>query len=86
MTRRILVVEDEPDNRQIVRDLLIANEYELTEAETGEETLLAVAKNRPDLILMDIQLRSWTATRQRAGSRLTLRSTRYRSSRSRRMP
>jgi two-component system cell cycle response regulator DivK len=56
MTRRILVVEDEPDNRQIVRDLLMANEYELTEAETGEEALVAVARERPDLILMDIQL------------------------------
>ena len=56
MTRHILVVEDHEDNRQIVRDLLTANDYEMTEAENGEEALVAVAKDRPDLILMDIQL------------------------------
>ena len=56
MTKRILVVEDQEDNRQIVRDLLTANDYEMTEAENGEEALAAVAKDRPDLILMDIQL------------------------------
>ena len=56
MTRHILVVEDQEDNRQIMRDLLTANDYEMTEAENGEEALVAVAKDRPDLILMDIQL------------------------------
>jgi len=56
MTRHILVVEDQEDNRQIMRDLLTANDYEMTEAENGEEALAAVAKDRPDLILMDIQL------------------------------
>ena len=56
MTKRILVVEDQEDNRQIMRDLLTANDYEMTEAENGEEALAAVAKDRPDLILMDIQL------------------------------
>src|SRR5262249_17343339 len=56
MGKRILVVEDQEDNRQIVRDLLVANDYEMTEAENGEEALAAVARARPDLILMDIQL------------------------------
>jgi len=56
MTKHILVVEDQEDNRQIMRDLLTANDYEMTEAENGEEALAAVAKDRPDLILMDIQL------------------------------
>jgi CheY-like chemotaxis protein len=50
MSKRILVVEDQPDNRQIIRDMRIA------EAESGEEALAAIAKQRPDLILMDIQL------------------------------
>jgi CheY-like chemotaxis protein len=35
MSKRILVVEDQEDNRQIVRDLLTANDYEMTEAENG---------------------------------------------------
>ena len=56
MTRRILVVEDQEDNRRIVRDLLTATDFEVTEAEDGEQALAAVAKQRPDLILMDIQL------------------------------
>ena len=56
MSKRILVVEDQEDNRQILRDLLGHSGYELMEAENGEEALAAVAKQRPDLILMDIQL------------------------------
>src|SRR5262250_2944060 len=56
MTKRILVVEDQEDNRQIVRDMLSATDYEVVDAENGEEALAAVAKQRPDLILMDIQL------------------------------
>jgi two-component system cell cycle response regulator DivK len=57
MNKRILVVEDQEDNRQIVRDLLATiTDYDVTEAENGEEALAAVAKERPDLILMDIQL------------------------------
>ena len=56
MSKRILVVEDQEDNRQIIRDLLSATDYEIMEAESGEEALEAVAKQRPDLILMDIQL------------------------------
>ena len=51
-----MVVEHQEDNRQIVRDLLTANDYEMTEAENGQEALAAAAKDRPDLILMDIQL------------------------------
>ena len=56
MSKRILVVEDQPDNRQIIRDMLAATDYQITEAENGEEALAAIAKQRPDLILMDIQL------------------------------
>jgi two-component system, cell cycle response regulator DivK len=56
MSKRILVVDDQPDNRQIIRDLLAATDYELTEAEDGEQALAAVARQPPDLILMDIQL------------------------------
>jgi two-component system cell cycle response regulator DivK len=43
-------------NRQIIRDLLSPTDYEITEAENGEQALTAIAKQRPDLILMDIQL------------------------------
>ncbi len=56
MSKCILVVEDQEDNRQIIRDMLSATDYQITEAENGEEALAAVAKQRPDLILMDIQM------------------------------
>ena len=35
MSKRILVVEDQPDNRQIIRDMLAPTDYEITEAENG---------------------------------------------------
>jgi two-component system cell cycle response regulator DivK len=56
MTKRILVVEDQEDNRQILRDLLGSAGYKMDEAENGEQALAAIAVQRPDLILMDIQL------------------------------
>jgi two-component system, cell cycle response regulator DivK len=56
VTKRILVVEDQADNRRIMRDMLASTDYEVTEAEDGEQAIAAVVKQRPDLILMDIQL------------------------------
>jgi two-component system, cell cycle response regulator DivK len=56
MSKRILVVEDQKDDRQIIRDVRAGTDYEITEAEDGEQALTAVAKERPDLILMGIQL------------------------------
>ena len=56
MSRRILVVEDQADNRQILHDLLTSVGYEIIHAENGEEALAAATTQRPDLILMDIQL------------------------------
>ena len=50
MSKMILVVEDQEDNRQILRDLLGASGFEMQEAENGEEALAAVAKRRPDQI------------------------------------
>ncbi len=51
MSRLILVVEDQEDNRQILRDVLKSADYEMIEAETGEEALAAVLRRRPGLIL-----------------------------------
>jgi two-component system, cell cycle response regulator DivK len=56
MSKRILVVEDQEDNRQILRDLLGSVGYEMIEANDGEAGVAAAKKERPDLILMDIQL------------------------------
>ena len=56
MSKCILVVEDQEDNRQILSDLLGNAGYQLVEAANGEEALAVVATQRFDLILMDIQL------------------------------
>lgn len=53
---RILIVEDHEDNRRIMRDFLEVAGYELVEAVTGLEGVAMAASERPDLILMDIQL------------------------------
>jgi two-component system cell cycle response regulator DivK len=67
VTQRILVVEDTEDNRRIIRDLLSSVGYELIEAVDGAEGVAKAQQERPDLILMDIQLPvldGYEATRQ----------------------
>ena len=56
MSKRILVVEDHEDNRQILRVMLASAGYDVIEAWDGEAAIAAVASERPDLILMDVQL------------------------------
>ena len=56
MSRRILVIEDQEDNRAILRDLLTSAEFVVLEAVTGEEGVAAAEREHPDLILMDVQL------------------------------
>jgi two-component system cell cycle response regulator DivK len=56
MSKRILVIEDQEDNRRIVRDLVTASGYVLLEAATGEDGVAMASREIPDLILMDIQL------------------------------
>ena len=56
MSKKILIVEDTEDNRQILRDLLGMAGYTLFEARDGAEGVARAAEHRPDLILMDIQM------------------------------
>jgi two-component system cell cycle response regulator DivK len=56
MSKRILMVEDTEDNRQILRDLFAGTDYELIEAVDGADGIAMAEKHKPDLILMDIQL------------------------------
>ena len=56
MTKRILVVEDQEDNRRIIRDLLAHAGFKVIEVGDGEKALTAAATDHPDIILMDIQL------------------------------
>ena len=52
----ILIVEDNYKNRVLFRDIHQLKGYKTIEAETGEQALVLLQKERPDLILMDIQL------------------------------
>lgn len=56
MSKTILVIEDQEDNRRIMRDLLTSADYKIVEAVTGEEGVRSAETHHPDLILMDIQL------------------------------
>jgi two-component system, cell cycle response regulator DivK len=56
MTKRILVVEDQEDLRGVLRDLLTGSGFEVTEAADGQTGVVKAKSERPDLILMDIQL------------------------------
>jgi two-component system KDP operon response regulator KdpE len=53
---RILVVDDEPQIRRIMRTTLIGAGYEVDDAKTGEEALEKVREFRPDLVLLDINM------------------------------
>ena len=67
MSKLILVVEDQEDNRRILRDLLTNKGYKVIEAVNGLEGVRFAETFRPDLILMDIQLPGidgYEATRQ----------------------
>jgi two-component system, cell cycle response regulator DivK len=52
----ILYVEDNPDNRLLVKRVLLAEDYSLLEAIDGKDALDVLKTARPDLILMDINM------------------------------
>lgn len=70
----VLLIEDDPDMREVLRSLLESGGYHVSEAEAGEEGVRKAAEQNPDLILLDMclpdivglevlsRLRSWTDT------------------------
>jgi len=67
MPKKILVVEDDTDNRRIVSKVLTVEGYQVLEATDGVEALRQARAERPDLILMDLAMPNmdgWEATRQ----------------------
>ena len=67
MTRhRVLVVEDNRDNMTLIVDVLQSLDYDVIQAEDGEEAVELAETERPDLILMDLSLPKmdgWEASR-----------------------
>jgi two-component system, OmpR family, KDP operon response regulator KdpE len=70
----VLLIDDEPPIRRLLRTALAAHDYRLVEAATGEDGLQQAATRQPDLIIVDLglpdidgvqvirRLREWTAT------------------------
>ena len=55
-TARVLIVEDNPLNLKLVRDVLLNAGFGVIEARTGEEGVARAQDSQPDVILMDLQL------------------------------
>ena len=53
---RILVIDDEPQIRRLMRTTLIGAGYEIEDARTGEEGIEKMSRFRPDLVLLDINM------------------------------
>jgi len=53
---RILVVDDEPQIRRVMRTTLVANGYEMAEARSGEDALERLRRERYDLVLLDVNM------------------------------
>jgi CheY-like chemotaxis protein len=67
MAKRILVVEDNPDNRILITDVLASMSYDVLVAVDGEEGVKVAQTEIPDLILMDLslpKLDGWAAASQ----------------------
>ena len=63
----VLIVDDDPANRTLLRDPLEVHGYEILEAENGEQALQMVAQRSPDVILLDVMMPCMTAMKFAAG-------------------
>ena len=75
MPPKVLIVDDDADNRRIVAKVLLVEGYQVIEACDGLEALARARAELPDLILMDLSLPhldGWEATRQLKGDPATL--------------
>ena len=55
-TRSILIVDDDASIRSLLADLLSENGYQTRDAKTAGTAAAAIAKERPDLVMMDVKL------------------------------
>jgi two-component system cell cycle response regulator DivK len=56
MAKKVLGVDDNPISRELIREVLENSDLIVVEAENGEEALNMIMLERPDLVLLDIQL------------------------------
>ena len=55
-SRRILVIDDEPAVHRFLTPALVANDYEVLRADTGDEALRRIASDAPDVVVLDLGL------------------------------
>jgi CheY-like chemotaxis protein len=53
---RVLIVEDNPVNLELLREMLQLSDYEIVEARDGQEALARIAEAEPDLVLLDVNM------------------------------
>ncbi len=70
---RILIVDDERPNRDLLEVMLAPDGFLLSTAGSGPEALAEVARRPPDLVLLDVMMPGMEATRSPASSRGTAR-------------
>jgi two-component system cell cycle response regulator DivK len=56
MAKKVLVVDDNPISRELIHEVLENSDLTVVEAENGEEALNMIVHERPDIVLLDIQL------------------------------
>ena len=56
MAKKVLVVDDNPISRELIHEVLENSDLTVVEAENGEEALSMIVLERPDIVLLDIQL------------------------------
>jgi two-component system, OmpR family, phosphate regulon response regulator PhoB len=55
-TKKLLIVDDKREIRQLVRATLEFDGWDVSEAETGDEAVEAAARHKPDLVVMDMMM------------------------------
>ena len=56
MVKKVLVVDDNPISRELIREVLENSDQVVVEADNGEEALKMIADEKPDIVLLDIQM------------------------------
>jgi CheY-like chemotaxis protein len=54
--RAVLIADDEPRLRQLVRVTIASNQYEVLEAEDGDEAWALIQQHRPALVILDVKM------------------------------
>lgn len=58
MAKQVLIVDDNPDFVETTKIILVANGYDIRTASNGEDALALVHKEKPDIILLDVMMRT----------------------------